>query len=58
MWKLAGLAGVISAHSSDSSHKYKAEYNPPDDTFPTERINSEVLIPKGNFLFLHLRDNY
>ena len=44
-----GLISGIAAHAGDSSHKYKAEYNPPDDTFPAKRMNLEVLIPKGNY---------
>lgn len=46
-----GLISGIAAHAGDSSHKYKAEYNPPDDTFPAKRMNLEVLIPKGPFIF-------
>lgn len=40
-----------SAHTNDPKHKYKAEFNPPDTTFPSERLNKEVLIPKGSFIF-------
>ncbi|CBY23066.1 unnamed protein product [Oikopleura dioica] len=32
-------------------HKYEPEFNPPDETFPKERWNKEVLIPKGDFVF-------
>ena len=40
------LAGVL-GHEKDGAHKYKAEFNPPDETFPPKRLNDEVLIPKG-----------
>ena len=51
MLKLFGLAGLAASHGGDSGHKYKAEFNPPDDTFPKERLNAEVLIPKGKLEF-------
>jgi len=44
------LAGVF-AHEKDGAHKYKAEFNPPDETFPPKRLNDEVLIPKGSFIY-------
>ena len=34
-----------------SGHKYEPEFNPPDESFPKERWNKEVLIPKGDFIF-------
>ena len=47
--KFVLLAGVF-AHEGERSHKYKAEFNPPDETFPPKRLNEEVLIPKGKKL--------
>ena len=41
------LIPAAASVDKDPKHKYKPEFNPPDETFPAKRLNEEVLIPKG-----------